>query len=334
MVAAGLFGSRDPLHNPLPALIWTAWWVCFTIAQGLFGPLWRLVNPWTGPLAALRALSGRPLGASPMLKLPQQLGFLIAIVQFYAFAWFELVDLAPSDPDRLAWAADVRRLANLAWPGYHLFRLPPLPPSGILFVLLTLSTVSFDGLSRSFVWLAAVGLNPLDFPGRSAVVASSSLGILATFAALSALFFGTIAVGCKLAGHAGIVALAGRLVYSILPISLAFQIAHYLTMVLVELQNLLLGLTDPFDLGWDLIGTADYHVTTSFLYVFDQVAMIFETQTLAIALGHMMAVVLAHALVKDIVGNRKTTFIIELPFAALMVAYTAFGLWLLSTPRI
>ncbi len=50
-------------------------------------------------------------------------------------------------------AAQGRRQFYLTIPGRALADLPPLPPSGMLFVLLTLATVSFDGLSKTFWWL-------------------------------------------------------------------------------------------------------------------------------------------------------------------------------------
>ena len=47
----------------------------------------------------------------------------------------------------------------------------------MLFVLLTLSSVSFDGLSRTFWWLALGGINPLEYPGRTAVVDRNTFGL-------------------------------------------------------------------------------------------------------------------------------------------------------------
>ena len=43
-------------------------------------------------------------------------------------------------------------------------------PPAAAFVTLVLASVSFDGLRETFWWLARLGINPLDFPGRSAVV--------------------------------------------------------------------------------------------------------------------------------------------------------------------
>jgi hypothetical protein len=40
ILATGLFGSRDPLANPLPLTIWTVWWVGLTLLHALAGNLW------------------------------------------------------------------------------------------------------------------------------------------------------------------------------------------------------------------------------------------------------------------------------------------------------
>jgi len=375
LILAGFFGSRDPIANPLPSMIWTIWWVCFTVVQALTGPLWPHLNPWTGVLALLRR-SAKP----PSIALPDRLGYGIAILQFAAFAWFELIDLAPSDPGRLAAVVSVYLLFNLAgavlfgerawmaraepfsiffgligglspiareavgetrtrlslvWPGRTLVDFPPLPLSAVLFLLLTLSTVTFDGLSRTFLWLGAIGINPLEFPGRSAVAQSGTLGLIATFAALSGAFLFCVMSGAAMAGErVRWREAAGRLVHSITPIALAFQAAHYLTNVLVDGQNAVIALSDPFARSWDLFGTSDWHTTTSFLNTLDGVTLIFNAQTLAIALGHVVGIVMAHLIALNLFGNARKALISQIPLAALMVFYTGFGLWLLATPRI
>jgi hypothetical protein len=380
LVLAGFAGTRDPVENPLPTVIWTLWWVCFTVIQALTGPLWTHVNPWTGPLALLRRLTGRDASAPARRRLPEQMGYLIAWLQFAGFAWFELIDLAPSDPERLAnviilyWLAnfagalafgeaawmeraepfavlfrligrlspfsrratgDNRTEIALAWPGQDLIGAAAMSLSGVAFVLLTLSTVTFDGLSRTFAWLGAIGINPLEFPGRSAVTVSGTLGMIGTFAALMAAFLGCVVLGSLLAGerhkwrH-----VAGRLVYSIVPIALAFQAAHYLTAALVDGQNALIALSDPFSRGWNLFGTAGWRTTTSFLNTLDGVTWIFNTETALIALGHIIGIVMAHLIALRVFATPRQAILSQLPLAALMVFYTGFGLWLLSTPQI
>jgi hypothetical protein len=55
-------------------------------------------------------------------------------------------------------------------------------------------------------------------------------------------------------------------------------------------------------------------------------------QTAAIVLGHVAAVLLAHALALRLFGVRRRAALAQAPAALLMVLYTLFGLWLLSTP--
>ena len=375
LVLAGFFGSRDPVANPLPTMIWTIWWVCFTIIQAVAGPLWPHLNPWSGILALLRR-GGNP----PAIALPDRLGYGIAILQFAVFAWFELIDLAPNDPDRLAVAVSAYVLLNflgaltfgerdwmaraepfsiffgligrlspieretigqdrtrisLVWPGRTLVDNPPLPLSAVLFLLLTLSTVTFDGLSRTFLWLGAIGINPLEFPGRSAMTWSGTLGLIGTFVALSGAFLICVVIGTAMAGKRNNwPEAAGRLVYSIVPIALAFQAAHYLTNVLVDGQNAAIAISDPYARGWDLFGTSGWHTTTSFLNTLDGVTLIFNTQTLAIALGHVVGIVMAHLIAMRLFNRPGKAIISQIPLAALMVFYTGFGRWLLATPRI
>ena len=98
LIAAGFFGSRDPLSNPLPLVVWTLLWVGLTLVQGILGNLWAWINPWYGPYWIARRL-GLP---SRLLQLSERVGYWPAVIQFAGFAWFELIDPAPDDPARLA----------------------------------------------------------------------------------------------------------------------------------------------------------------------------------------------------------------------------------------
>ena len=61
--------------------------------------------------------------------------------------------------------------------------------------------------------------------------------------------------------------------------------------------------------------------------------LIWYAQTAAIVLAHVAAVVVLHALARESEDERwSATIRSEIPLTALMIAYTLFGLWLLSTP--
>ncbi|MBZ9706878.1 hypothetical protein LB543_09120 [Mesorhizobium sp. ESP7-2] len=374
LVAAGFLGSRDPLSNPLPLVIWTLLWAGLTLLQGVFGDLWAWLNPWYGPWRLLSRLSGR--GDEAAWQLPQWLGRWSAVVMFIAFAWFELVYPAPDDPARLAWVAglywlftlmamlvfgydkwsrngeflgiffwmvarfapiergDKGRLA-LCWPGAKLLTAEPLPASGIAFLLLALSSVSFDGLSKTFFWLGLYGINPLEFPGRSAVIGSGSLGLVLTFVLLAAVFLLAVVLGQRLAGSDRPLAeAAGLLVWSIVPIALAYHVAHYLTALLVDGQYALAALSDPFALGWNLFGTADMQVEAGVVAGAASAWWLWNIQAGAIILGHVLAVLVAHGFAWRLHPQPARAALSQFPLTVLMIAYTIFGLWLLATPTV
>ena len=223
-----------------------------------------------------------------------------------------------------------RRLA-LTFPGARLLRVDPLPAAGVVFVVVALATVSFDGLSRTFWWLDLVGENPLEHPGRTALVGRNTLGLAAAAAALLAACAVTAAAGAWWSGTSPAAALR-RFVVSIVPIAFGYHFAHYLPSFLVDAQYAIRALSDPLDLGWNLLGTRDLHVTASFLTHHASVELIWYAQTAAIVAAHVAAVVVLHGLAGESHEGRMTTIRGELPLTVLMIGYTLFGLWLLSTP--
>jgi hypothetical protein len=365
IIVSGLRGPNDPAENLLPLGVWTLWWVVIVLLHPLFGNLWGVLNPFTGLHAVLMR------GRAPPLAYPAWLSYWPAVVIFFAFAWFQLVYPAPEDRDVLAqvlifylgftllavllfgagsWlrrgdpfgvflyqlgSAAPLSSKGLRLPGAGLLTLPPLPLSGTLFVLLTLSAISFDGFANTFFWLSRVGVNPLDYPGRTAMMGANTLGLLGSFLLLSAVFLGAVFAGWLWSGRkVDFVTLCGRLVYSLIPISIAYHFAHYLGDTLVNLQYLAVELSDPLHTGADLLGLRDFHVTASFLNTASGTLAIFTAQTAAILLGHIVGVAVAHAMLAETELPRTEALRLEGPLAISMVAYTAFGLWLLAAPSI
>ncbi|MDQ6435848.1 hypothetical protein RB623_17465 [Mesorhizobium sp. LHD-90] len=372
LVAAGIFGSRDPLSNPLPLTVWTLLWIGLTIVQGLLGNLWRWLDPWYAPVELARAI----MPNYRRRALPQWFGYWPAVLLFAAFAWFELIDAAPDDPYRLAfavggywlltfavmltvgheqWAArgeflsvffrmisrfgvldaasdDDRWRISLCLPGAKLWREQPLPLSGTLFLLLALASVSFDGFSKTFMWLGANGINPLEFPGRSAMQGINATGLALMFLALAAVFLICVFIGERLAGEGSARRAAGLLVWSIVPIALAYHFSHYLTAFLVNAQYAAVSLSDPFGLGWNLFGTAYMPVSAGIVMGSEQAFLIWNAQAFAIIGGHVLAVLVAHGLAGRLHAGSSRASLSQLPLTLLMIGYTVFGLWLLSTP--
>ena len=239
----------------------------------------------------------------------------------------------------VSWLAPLRTVADeggrtrlvVTLPGARLLGIGSLSAGSVVFIVVALATVSFDGLSRTFWWLDLAGENPLEHPGRTALVGWNTLGLIAAAAALLAAYAISTAAGAWWSGGRPAPALR-RFVVSIVPIAFGYHFAHYLPSFLVDAQYALKALSDPLSRGWNLLGARDLHVTASFLTHHASVELIWYAQTAAIVAAHVAAVVVLHGLAGESRGGRMTSILSEIPITALMIGYTLFGLWLLSTP--
>ena len=285
----------------------------------------------------------------PAPRDPALLGFAVAgyslftvagMVLFGDAVWSRHVEIFSRFFRIVSWIAPLRRVEEgsrhrlvLTYPGARLPEVGPLSAAGVVFIVVALATVSFDGLSRTFWWLGLIGENPLEHPGRTALVVRNTFGLIAAAAALLAAFAITAAAGAWWSGTRPAPALR-RFVVSIVPIAFGYHFAHYLPSFLVDAQYALKALSDPLALGWNLLGTRDLHVTASFLTHHASVEIIWYAQAGAIVAAHVAAVVALHALAgeESRPGGRLASILGELPLTVLMIGYTLFGLWLLSTP--
>ncbi len=221
----GIHGPRDPLSNLMPLGFWTMGWMLLVSLTSVFGNLWTWLNPWSG----LYKLVGQP---TPLLNLPEAFGLWPAVLLLVAFAGYLLAGIAPDDPARLAELVAIYFLVTMAgllvfgprWLhqvelGHAIFaayaRLSPwrcvapagfggpgwqvlarkVPRAGGIFALTLLAAGSFDGLNETFWWLGLIGVNPLEFPGRSAVVRQTLGGLACAIVALAMVFAATVWLG-------------------------------------------------------------------------------------------------------------------------------------------
>ena len=159
----------------------------------------------------------------------------------------------------------------------------------------------------------------------------NTLGLAVAAACLLAAFVICTLAGARWSGTPPVSALR-RFVVSIVPIAFGYHFAHYLPSFLVDAQYAYRALSDPMAQGWNLLGGTDFHVTASFLTHHASVEAIWYAQVSAIVAAHVIAVVVLHALAGGSASARRAQLLSQLPLTALMIAYTLFGLWLLSTP--
>jgi hypothetical protein len=110
------------------------------------------------------------------------------------------------------------------------------------------------------------------------------------------------------------------------PIALAYHLAHYLSYLLIQGQAALPPLSDPFGLGWDLFGTRGREIDIAII----EMRTVWAVAVASIVVGHVIAVVVAHIEAQRAYGARALRS--QGPLIVLMIAYTAFSLWILSQP--
>ncbi|MGB3243391.1 MAG: hypothetical protein WBB25_02575 [Sulfitobacter sp.] len=363
-VYIGLTGPRDPLSNIMPLGFWTIGWIALVSLSGLLGNLWAWINPWSG----LYRLIG-PI--KPSVTLPSWLGVWPATLMLVGFAAFLLADIAPDDPARLArfvalyWLVTFAGLilcgpkwlthcelghaifaayaslgpvrlgqnAGIGGPGWQVVADKPARAAGV-FALMLLAVGSFDGLNETYWWLGKIGVNPLEFPGRSAVVGQTLVGLGIAIICLFAVFALTVWLGLWISKEAVRVRDAfGLLALCVLPIALVYHVAHYLTSFMVSVQYTVAALSDPFAVGADWLGIEPFRVTTGFFNSIDTVRVIWMTQAGLVVAGHVWSVLLSHRIAMTLFANQRRAALATLPLSVFMICYTLLGLWLLAAPK-
>ena len=186
------------------------------------------------------------------------------------------------------------------------------------FILTVLGATTFDGFTRSSIWLDLAG----DLAGWESAY-MSTLGLVVIVALVAMLYTLAVKAMAVVTGDS-IRDLAEAFAPTLVPIVVAYAFAHYFSALLLDGQLLINLLSDPFGHGWDLFGTRDYAINWTLV----SPAEIAWVQAVSIALGHVAAVAAAHDLAIDRY-ERATALRSQYPMLAVMVAYTVIGLLLL-----
>jgi hypothetical protein len=343
LIAGGLLGTQDPFRNLAPAFVWIAWWIGFTYLTALVGDLWSVLNPW------------KVIYPKGLLKLPPAVDAWPAVALLLAFAWIEIVWEGNAVPANIAWLAlgyslltwtgmfvfgreawlksgevftvyfgFIARLAPIEWrtngelhlraPAAGLLDPRPLSSSEAFFVIVMLAIVTFDGLRETPLWAVS----------DAHWTAATTAGLLALPFLFALVIFGI----CALMNSAPAGELLRLFVPTLLPIALAYHVAHYLSYLLIAGQVVIPLASDPFGRGWNLFGTAHYQIAVGIVGA----RFAWYTSIVVIVAGHVLAMYVAHRLALARFSERRTARRSQYPLAALMVAYTMLSLWILAQP--
>jgi hypothetical protein len=218
----------------------------------------------------------------------------------------------------------------------------PCSLSMTVFVLLMLSTVTFDGFKETPLWSALLGwiaseplLHPLLFMLHKLDL--ELLAVLETvMLALFPLLFLLVYLGASWFtkevsdSERTVTEIAGLFVLSLVPIAIAYHLAHYFSYLLIAGQGIIPLASDPFGFGWNLLGTTGYRKDISIVGA----KFVWYTAVVAIVVGHIFAVGVAHFVALRTFETAGAALKSQFPFLVLMVAYTMVSLWILSQPLV
>jgi len=377
ILAAGIFGSPETFKNIGPTFVWVIWWVGMAFASALLGNFWDLVNPWKILFTWCESAAG---GFTPIFSYPVWLKQWPIVVLFGVFAWLELISGLAELPRTLAmlivaysvitwvgmavfgrdvWLKNgeifdavyglLARFAPMAGKdGRWLARMPsmgllserPVHLSSVFFVLLLLTTVSFDGILETPLWAGILDriaesqalrgtLISLQNAGVDLIALIKTIGLIS----LPCVFVAVYMVFCHAisafgGGRVPTRDVIGYFVLSLVPIAIAYHLSHYLSYLLIAGQNIIPLISDPFGFGWDLFGTVSYRLDISIV----NAKMVWYVAVSAIVVGHVFAVYVAHVTAMRVFAERSEALRSQIPMLVLMVGYTMISLWILSQP--
>jgi len=228
-------------------------------------------------------------------------------------------------------ASPPRREWNVRPFGTGLSDTRDVSPSMVMFVVLLLSTVTFDGFTATPAWSQLertlyAALTPL---GDRRLTAIATLGLVAFPLAFLLVYLSFARWMAWAADDQLSTGTVARLfVLSLVPIAIAYHLAHYFTYLLIQGQLLIRLVSDPLGLGWDLFGTARYRPDIGIVGA----RFAWYTAVVAIVLGHVIAVYVAHVVALREFRDRRAALRSQVPMLVLMVGYTAVSLWIIAQP--
>jgi hypothetical protein len=349
IMAQGIAGGSSSA-NVATLFLWVYGWVGLALVSAFLFPIWRWIDPFS-TLFDIGAWIVRRLGITPWepSEYPERLGRWPAVIGFAFFIWLEL-GLDQGEPSTLfivlagytaltlammaqfgrdTWRANAETFT--VW--FRLLnRLAPLAlgdedgrvrrrsfAAGLLevdwtvaevtMVALGVGSILFDGLSQTQIYYDLFGFT--EVPLKTGLL-FAFLGLIVGAALVLVRLLGTNPSGAGL-----------------LPIATGYLVAHYLTYLLISGQLIVVALSDPFQRGWNILGTLFYEPSSTWL----PPGLVWTLQLAAVVGGHMVGAWAGHAAaVADTPPGTpiRKVRLRQLPLAIMMVALTTLTLWSLG----
>ena len=371
LIALAFFGPDNPLMNITPHFVWVNWWIGIPLLFALFGSVVHFIDPFAA-IGSLQKKRSSPYVEWPVAKALERLGRWPAVVGLLCWCWIEVVYPNAALPHHLGVLAIIWLMSgflgrsilgkqdwNEGWdffgiyfanfglispfcffagslyigmPFIRLIEHPKLIRGSVAFIVAMLSTVLFDGLHSSPVWLSFQQL----FQGKFDVNGYflGFLGLTLVWASFYFVFLGS----CLLIPRnedsksknifLDAFYIAEVFAPTLIPIALAYHMAHNFSSLVIQGQDIIALASDPLGMGWNLFGTANFYPNIAVL----DAKTVWYMALSAIVIGHVVSIYLAHLVALREFKTAALASRAALPLTLLMIGFTAISLLILAQP--
>ena len=204
-------------------------------------------------------------------------------------------------------------------------------PKGLsAFIIAMLSTVLFDGLHGNQVWIIFELFieNNFSFLIDANRYVIGTIGLFMTWL----IFFSVYQLSCwvsqKLCPSLELKNLADRLALSLIPIAIAYLVAHNFSSFVIQVQNIVYLISDPFHRGWNIFNTVNFRPNIAIL----DAGFTWYLALSSIVIGHIMAIFICHFMILKITNSKKEIIGLSLPITFIMVLLTMMSLIIIAEP--
>lgn len=224
-----------------------------------------------------------------------------------------------------------RSIALRPW-GRALTTAEVLPAGMVGFVIAMLSTVLYDGLLGGQLWWYAQRTLAGWFPqwADDSGYFTGSIGLVAVWMLFLAAYLLVSEITRRLAGGHSAGEIARIFVLSLVPIAVAYLVAHNFANLLIQGQLLIPLISNPLGHKWDLFGTAGFEPDIGII----DARITWYVAISAIVIGHVLSVWLAHRIALREFRSTRQAMIASIPLTVLMVVFTAISLSVIAEPLV
>jgi hypothetical protein len=204
-------------------------------------------------------------------------------------------------------------------------------PGTVALICSIIGTTTFDGFSNGGVWRniepsIANLFTDLGFNQTPAYELTYSVGLVLCVALIAGVYRLGIAGVRSVSDRYDTTQLMHAFAHTLVPIGFAYVLAHYFSLLIWQGQAIGYLASDPLGDGSNLFGTSSYQID----YNVFSFAAIWYVQVAALVAGHVAGLALAHDRALAMYENVEEAVRSQYWMLAVMVAFTSFGLWLLS----